>query len=171
MNCIADVHYDVVRQAPRHGGEIKGLQCKFCTFYVSKFRTPMPRGTSSGLGRYNRMRAKMVRHLHQFHREELEPTPSSVPDVSVPNAASALTWEDHVYPSEARERGWDDSRKGPRHGCGPNPFMRPALRQAYDEGFADYRRDDPKPWEVLRPIIDPDDPEVIIGHGPDPDWL
>lgn len=71
MKCVADIHYDVVRR-PEWPWEIKGLYCNFCQFSVSKTATPKPRGTSSGLGRYNRMRGKMVRHLHQYHRNELE---------------------------------------------------------------------------------------------------
>ncbi len=88
----------------------------------------------------------------------------------------ALTWEDHVYPSEARDRGWDDSRNEPLHGFTPNPFTKAELLQAYDEGFADYRRNDDAtdpvmPWEVLRPITNPDDPEEVLGLEPDDDWL
>lgn len=72
MRCIADIHYDVVRTPEHHGAEIKGLACRFCCFYVSKQRTPKPRSSTSGLGRYNRIRGKMVRHLHECHRNELE---------------------------------------------------------------------------------------------------
>lgn len=71
MKCVADIHYDVVRR-PDWPREIKGLYCNFCQFSVSKTATPMPRDSSSGLGRYNRMRGQMVRHLHQCHRDQLE---------------------------------------------------------------------------------------------------
>ena len=31
----------------------------------------MPRRSKSGLGRYNRMRGQMVRHLHAEHRDKM----------------------------------------------------------------------------------------------------
>lgn len=82
MQCIADTHYEVIRQR-RYPYAIKHLACKFCIFTVSKRRTPMPRGTSSGLGRYNRMRAKMVAHLHECHRDKL----------TVPAVKRAADWD------------------------------------------------------------------------------
>lgn len=72
MICRADVDYNVIRTRPSHYSTIKGLQCKYCIFYVSARRTPKPRTSKSGLGRYNRMRGRMVAHLHEFHRDELE---------------------------------------------------------------------------------------------------
>lgn len=71
MRCVADVHYDVVRRGFEYGGEISGLACKFCDFYVSKLDTQQSRSSKSGLGRYNRMRGRMVAHLHAEHRDQL----------------------------------------------------------------------------------------------------
>lgn len=52
-----------------HG--IKGLYCQFCDFAAS--RMEYRRGSDrSGQGRYNRMRAAIVKHLHERHREILE---------------------------------------------------------------------------------------------------
>jgi len=74
MKCVADRDYFVNRHSDRHGceGEIRSLSCAYCVFAVLKRSTPKPRTSSSGLGRYNRMRAAMVRHLHEMHRNELE---------------------------------------------------------------------------------------------------
>lgn len=79
MRCIADVHYNVVRESTAkwwqdhddYDGPIKALRCKFCDFEVLKRYTGKPRSSKSGLGRYNRMRGQMVRHLHEEHREAL----------------------------------------------------------------------------------------------------
>jgi hypothetical protein len=71
MNCQADVHYEVVRRPPKYG-DIVGLACKFCSFYVRKYDVPAPKTSHSGLGKYNRMRARMVKHLHEKHRDQLE---------------------------------------------------------------------------------------------------
>ena len=69
MRCIADEHYEVILN---RRGEIRYLKCAFCIFVISKMRTPKPRSSKSGLGRYNRMRGQMVAHLHDHHRDELE---------------------------------------------------------------------------------------------------
>jgi hypothetical protein len=70
MNCIADIHYEIVKD----DFGIKALACKFCGFMVTRNWTPKPRSSRSGLGRYNRMRGKMVKHLHAEHREQLAAT-------------------------------------------------------------------------------------------------
>lgn len=78
MQCVADMHYKVIRestarywQEPNDFGPIKALQCAFCKFTVLKRQTAKPRSSKSGLGRYNRMRGIMVKHLHEKHRERL----------------------------------------------------------------------------------------------------
>ena len=76
MKCIADVHYTVERY-PDHAaqaGEIRSLTCAFCEFSILKNNVAKPPTSKSGLGRYSRMRGKMVAHLHKYHREELERT-------------------------------------------------------------------------------------------------
>jgi hypothetical protein len=74
MKCQADIHYEVIRRPPKYG-DVVGLACKFCTFYVRKSDVPQPRTSRSGLGRYNRLRARMIRHLHKEHRDKLEEQP------------------------------------------------------------------------------------------------
>lgn len=78
MRCVADKHYKVVRkntaaywQEPNDFGEIKSLDCMFCDFTVETRRTGKPKSSKSGLGKYNRMRGRMVKHLHEKHRDEL----------------------------------------------------------------------------------------------------
>ena len=84
MNCRSDIHYIVVRGwsayqqsrwwLPDRGepqGEIKALECSFCDFRVLKRNTAKSRTSKSGLGRYNRMRAMMVKHLHDDHKDNL----------------------------------------------------------------------------------------------------
>ena len=71
MRCVADRDYEVDRYSDRTGGEISGLRCSYCGYSVRKRSTPMPKGSRSGLGRYNRMRGRLVAHLHEKHREEL----------------------------------------------------------------------------------------------------
>ena len=63
MKYIADIHYDVIRK-PLWPHVIEKLSCKFCSFTVTKLNTPKPSSSHSGLGWYNRARAKMIRHLH-----------------------------------------------------------------------------------------------------------
>lgn len=82
MRVHADVHYSVVKDF-RH--EIKALSCLLCTkehpFIVS--RMEYRRGTDrSGLGRYNRMRAAIVKHLHSAHRDALFSVPVQKPSAS-----------------------------------------------------------------------------------------
>ena len=48
--------------------------------------------------------------------------------------ADATGWEGGYYPDDARVLGWYDARDH----LGPNPFTKPALLKAYDEGYADY---------------------------------
>ena len=79
MKCVADLHYRVIRkstapywQEPNDFGEIKSLDCMFCDFTVETRRTGKPKSSTSGLGKYNRMRGQMVAHLHEKHRDELE---------------------------------------------------------------------------------------------------
>lgn len=59
----ADVHYRVV-QATDH---VASLSCMWCDFFV-KPRLYHKSGDRSGLGRYNRARAVMVKHLYSEHR-------------------------------------------------------------------------------------------------------
>jgi len=79
MQCLANRDYIIRRastahywQAPNDFGEIISLDCAYCDFRVLKRYTPKPRTSTSGLGRYNRMRAAMVHHLHETHRDKLE---------------------------------------------------------------------------------------------------
>lgn len=73
MKCVADRDYKVVRRDDPYNDEILALECAYCkTFRVSKRLTPQPRTSTSGLGRYNRMRGQIVAHLHAEHRAELE---------------------------------------------------------------------------------------------------
>jgi len=78
MNCRSGQHYTVTRgntarwwEEPNDYGPIVSLDCAFCDFKVLTRHTRKPRTSKSGLGRYNRMRAAMVKHLHQEHRDEL----------------------------------------------------------------------------------------------------
>ena len=84
MRCRSDTHYKVVRRwsAFQRGrwwdddrgepsGDIKALECIFCDFQILKRNVARPRTSKSGLGRYNRMRAAMVQHLHEKHRDKL----------------------------------------------------------------------------------------------------
>lgn len=74
MTCRADVHYTIHRGGWHGDGDITHLSCCFCDrFSVYKGEPGMKRG-SADLGFYNRMRAKMVKHLHDEHREQLEAT-------------------------------------------------------------------------------------------------
>ncbi len=64
----ADTHYSV-----RRGGGwpsvITALICTQCSYSVSRYEVSQPVTSKSGLGRYNRMRARMVRHWHKYHLE------------------------------------------------------------------------------------------------------
>ena len=63
-------HYDVLRN---RYDEIIGLTCTHCVFTVSRYE--YLKGTDrSGLPRYNRMRGKIVKHLHDEHLDELAAT-------------------------------------------------------------------------------------------------
>ena len=83
MNCVADKHYQVLRHwgnwqpywkrdDAEPDGDIKALRCAFCDFEVSKRSTAMPKSSTSGLGRYNRMRGYIVAHLHERHLSKLK---------------------------------------------------------------------------------------------------
>lgn len=84
MRCVAGVHYEVARRQERYrgkyteSGDIRALFCNFCSFAVYKTLTGKPRSSKSGLGRYNRMRGEMVKHLHEQHREQLAAEPKVV---------------------------------------------------------------------------------------------
>lgn len=61
-------HYTIKRDSRR--GWIVSLNCVHCSFLVF-LRGERRARDRSGQPRYNRGRAKMVRHLHQQHREIL----------------------------------------------------------------------------------------------------
>lgn len=66
------------------GDDIRALRCQFCTFSVrpsAYFR----QGDRSGLGRYNRARAAIVKHVFSCHRASLEACASD------PNVESNVT--------------------------------------------------------------------------------
>ncbi|NIN00476.1 MAG: hypothetical protein GTO24_21060 [candidate division Zixibacteria bacterium] len=78
MRCLANIDYHVIRRnenpywkEPSYTGEIVSLDCNYCDFQVTKRGTGKPRSSKSGLGRYNRMRAKIVKHLHEEHRHAM----------------------------------------------------------------------------------------------------
>ncbi len=72
-------HYDVRRGGP--DGYIQRLVCMHCNFFVARGEVsgaPAPNWdgqTRSGTPRYNRMRAKIVKHLHDKHRDALANPP------------------------------------------------------------------------------------------------
>lgn len=74
MRCYADRDYTVRRRVNSRGREheIRALECCYCDFVVPRWSTPKPRSSKSGLGRYNRMRGRMVAHLHEHHRNTME---------------------------------------------------------------------------------------------------
>jgi len=79
MRCQANQDYIVKRASTAHWweepdnfGDIVSLDCAYCEFRVLKRYTRQPRTSKSGLGRYNRMRAAMIHHLHVKHRERLD---------------------------------------------------------------------------------------------------
>jgi hypothetical protein len=71
MKLTADTHYFVKRQDRYFGdscGDIIALRCAFCDYSAN--RVSFSKGASkSGQGRYNKMRAAMVKHIHAEHRE------------------------------------------------------------------------------------------------------
>lgn len=78
MRTFSDLDYTVVRknmarywEEPRLTGEILSLECSYCDFEIKKKQVRKPRRSKSGLGRYNVMRALIVEHLHQDHRNEM----------------------------------------------------------------------------------------------------
>lgn len=72
MKCVADRDYRVVHTGHYENSEIAALICQYCAFQIRRCEVAQPRSSKSGLGRYNRMRGIMVRHLHSEHRDELE---------------------------------------------------------------------------------------------------
>ncbi len=70
MVCRADEHYEVIRSNMKPY-EVTQLACKQCGFRV--FRRDVSgagldgTGKNSGQPRYNRMRARMVKHIHAAH--------------------------------------------------------------------------------------------------------
>ena len=78
MKTIAGIHYEVIRkntmrywEEPMYAGDIVKIDCSFCDFEIRKNHVRKPRTSRSGLGRYNRMRGIIVKHLHEKHRELL----------------------------------------------------------------------------------------------------
>ncbi len=75
MICRADQHYKVERGGPE--GHVQRLRCMQCDFSVSRSEVsgaaaPGWSGrTTSGAPRYNRMRARMVKHIHASHPAEI----------------------------------------------------------------------------------------------------
>lgn len=60
------LHYDVIRA--RDGlGDIRTIQCQYCAFSV-RVLDYRRGGDRSGLPRFNRSRAVMVKHLYAEHR-------------------------------------------------------------------------------------------------------
>ena len=78
MRTFTGLDYEVKRrktsrywEEPRFTGDILSLDCAYCDFQIRKKNVAQPRRSKSGLGRYNRMRGKMVTHLHENHRDEM----------------------------------------------------------------------------------------------------
>lgn len=78
MRTFSNLDYKVIRQndaryweEPRFTGDIVSLDCAYCDFKIIKRHVSQPRKSKSGLGRYNRMRSMMVKHLHQHHRDDM----------------------------------------------------------------------------------------------------
>lgn len=64
-------HYDVTYWADGSRlGEVQALVCQHCDFFVKPIHYHRS-GDRSGMGRYNRARAVMVKHLHAEHRAAL----------------------------------------------------------------------------------------------------
>ena len=49
-------------------------------------------------------------------------------------ALDASDWEGGYYPEDARVLGWEDARDY----RGPNPFTKPKLFKAYEDGYTEY---------------------------------
>lgn len=65
----ADQHYRVGRSGADH--VITKLICLGCGFTVMRGEFQQPKGSKSGVGRYNLMRARMVKHIHADHAADL----------------------------------------------------------------------------------------------------
>lgn len=52
-----------------HSAAIKGLGCNYCSYFNSRLGFKKSR---SGLGRYNRMRADMVKHIFKCHKDKIK---------------------------------------------------------------------------------------------------
>lgn len=84
MRTFSEIDYEVKRkntarywEEPRFSGEIISLDCSYCEFQIMKKSVRKPRKSKSGLGRYNVMRSRMVKHLHENHREKMLETMST----------------------------------------------------------------------------------------------
>lgn len=64
----ANRDYEVIHHP--HYDYIKGLACNYCK-YINN-RLEFKRSHTSGLGRYNRMRGDMVKHIFKEHKDEIE---------------------------------------------------------------------------------------------------
>lgn len=72
MKLNAVDHYEVLQPDERHWQDpIIGLRCRFCGLTVYRQQVGQPRTSKSGLGRYNRMRGIIVKHIHEAHRAEV----------------------------------------------------------------------------------------------------
>lgn len=67
-------HYDVIQRSPAEFAVtrsfVKAIRCKHCEFAVNPASFAR-QGDRSGLPRYARARAVMVKHLHEHHRSKL----------------------------------------------------------------------------------------------------
>ena len=66
---ITSEHYGITNR--RADGAISNLYCHFCDFIVWR-PTYNPGHSRSRLGKFNRMRGAMVKHLHAEHRDKLD---------------------------------------------------------------------------------------------------
>lgn len=86
MICRAGEHYTIVRAHD----VVARLACRRCGFSVSRdevsgANAPGWTGVRSGLPRYNRMRAAMVRHVHTQHPDDAgQVVPARVPETRIP---------------------------------------------------------------------------------------
>jgi len=65
---VTDEHYGITYH--QENRRISNIYCKFCDFIVWRPRGKIGKG-KSGLGKFNRMRGEMVKHLHKEHRNKL----------------------------------------------------------------------------------------------------
>jgi hypothetical protein len=69
LKVVADRDFTVHRRGGH--SEITHLSCAHCTTFAVYKSEPGMKLHSADRGFYNRMRAKMVKHLHSEHREQL----------------------------------------------------------------------------------------------------